>query len=131
MCVAQPIGSSVKECCAHDTEQIHCKHGSGALLTVESCVLLVLCLLNECGARWQISERVWNSLVSATLKSQAVGVLLSLSALNSAERVIFMSSGGQGQITSGNPLTFELSTLACDPVRSRKWKIQYELYNSR
>ena len=60
--------------------------------------------------------------MSVTLKSQAVGVLLLLSALDSAERVTFLSSGGQGQLTCGNPLTLELSTLACDPTRSQKWK---------
>ena len=48
--------------------------------------------------------------MSVTLKPQAVEVLLSLSALDSAERVTFLSSGGQGQLTCGNPLTFELST---------------------
>ena len=62
--------------------------------------------MNECGARWQISKRVWYSLVSVTLKSQAVEVLLLLSALDSAERDIFLSSGGQGQLTCGNLLTF-------------------------
>ena len=33
MCVAQPLsGSSANESCAQDTEQMHGKHGSGALL---------------------------------------------------------------------------------------------------
>ena len=72
---------------------------------VQSCVLLVPCLLNECGKSlnecgtrwWSRHEVTWKT----TAQGQAGEVLLLLSALDSAERV----SGGQGQLTCGNPLT--------------------------
>ena len=74
------------------------------VIVTESCESL-----NECGARWRFSERVWNSLVVVTLMLQAV------------------------------PDLWKPLALACDPTRDKaadepniqKWKMRCERCNSR
>ena len=116
-------GSSVNASFAQDTEQIHGKNVSGALL--KTCVLLVLCLLNEwsslanlwtSGARRLLSERVWNSLVVATRSHVWKLATVSVCLWRSETAALWK--------------LFELSTLACDPTRSQ-WKTQYERCNSK
>ena len=101
MCVAQP--TVWFEC----ERKLRTGHRAD---TRQICVLLVPCLLNEwsslanlwtSGARRLLSERVWNSLVVVTRSHVwktacdclgAVEVLLLLSALDSAERVVSLST---------------------------------------
>ena len=128
-CLAQSV--------AQDTEQMHGKHGSGALLSSFPLLLVVVlvehvgCLSsgdrdrglriwnerearrNECETRcWLSLERVRNSLLVVTPKSQIVSWLLVLTRSHSLS------------------LDPEPLALACESTQ-KQWKMQYELRNSR
>ena len=101
-----------------------------ANMVAERCWILCLagpCLPSECGARWQICGRV--ELVGCSLNECGIR-WWSWREVTCGRQLATVSVCLWRSETAELWNLFELSTLACDPTRSR-WKTQYERWNSR
>ena len=98
-------GSSVNESCAQDTQQIHGRHGSGALLNPVSCRFLV------CSASVELVDKSldeWSSSVVCSASVELVGGRDAKSRVEDSLRVSLCVSGGQRQLNCGNSLNSRL-----------------------